>query len=387
MLDQNKELSGIRTAVSAKSNEKEAAKELAESLCHTSLGFVLFFCSAEYNLDRLATEIDAVFGDTPVAGCTTSGEITPEGYDQGCITAIGFNKHGFAVSIGLIQRLESFNLIEAQELIDELVLDCRSQAIAPIKGNTFAMTLLDGLSALEEQVLCTLSSVLGSIPSFGGSAGDDEHLAYTHVYYQGKFHNDAALVVLVNTACPFEVFTTHHMREKSEKLVVTGADADNRVVYELNAEPAAIAYSKATGISIEEMNSTVFALNPIAVRIGDEYFVRSIQKVNPDRSLTFYCAIERGIVLTIMESTDMLIDLEEQFVKMNQRLGARQITIGCDCFLRRLELEHRDDINAASELLKKHRVIGFNTYGEQIGGVYINQTFTGVAIGVSADGQ
>ena len=135
------------------------------------------------------------------------------------------------------------------------------------------------------------------------------------------------------------------------------------------------------------MNSTVFALNPIAVRIGDEFFVRSIQKVNPDLSLTFYCAIERGIVLTIMESADLLEDLEEQFVKMNRRLGPRQITIGCDCFLRRLEIEHRGTIDAASDLLKKHRVIGFNTYGEQIGGVYINQTFTGVAIGVGEDEQ
>lgn len=387
MLEQNKELSGVRTAVSANSNAVEAARELADSLIHPALGSVLFFCSAEYDLEALASELESVFGTTPVTGCTTSGEITPDGYDQGCITAIGFNKNAFAVSIGLISRLESFDLIEAQKLIDELVIDCRSQAVAPIKGNTFAMTLLDGLSALEEQVLFTLSSVLGSIPSFGGSAGDDEHLAFTHVYYQGRFHNDAAVLVLINTACPFEVFTTHHMRETPEKLVVTDADADNRVVHELNAEPAAIAYSRATGIKIEEMDSTVFALNPLAVRIGDEYFVRSIQKVNPDFSLTFYCAIERGIVLTIMESTDMLEDLESQFINMNRHLGPRQITIGCDCFLRRLELEHRNEIEAASSLLRKHRVIGFNTYGEQLGGIYINQTFTGVAIGVCDNGK
>ena len=34
-----------------------------------------------------------------------------------------------------------------------------------------------------------------------------------------------------------------------------------------------------------------------------------------------------------------------------------------------------------SDFLRHHRVIGFNTYGEQFNGMHINQTFTGVVIG------
>lgn len=386
MLDKNKNLSAILTASSRATDAATAARELFDEISHEELGGVLFFCSADYDLPILAKEIDRHFGHVPVAGCTTSGELTPSGYERGSVTAIGFNRNGFAISIGLISRLEDFDLLQAQTLIDDLVSQCKEQAVARIKGHTFAMTLLDGLSALEEQVLVTLNSVLGSIPSFGGSAADNEHLVYTHVYYDGQFYSDAAVLFLVNTACPFEVFSTHHMQPLDEKLVVTKANADKRVVYELNAEPAAVAYSEATGVSIEDMNSTVFAMNPIAVRIGDEYFVRAIQKVNPDLSLTFYCAIEQGIVLTTMKSRDILEDLENQFQRISERIGDRQITIGCDCFLRRVEVEYLDRLDEASPLLQKHKVIGFNTYGEQIGGMFINQTFTGVAIGKCKDG-
>jgi hypothetical protein len=34
-----------------------------------------------------------------------------------------------------------------------------------------------------------------------------------------------------------------------------------------------------------------------------------------------------------------------------------------------------------SAFLRRQRVIGFNSYGEQFNGMHINQTFTGVAIG------
>lgn len=81
--------------------------------------------------------------------------------------------------------MEEFSFTNAQQLVDQLIAGCQASDIAPIKGGTFALTLLDGLSIEEENVLVTLNSALGSIPNFGGSAGDDVHLAKTHVFYEG----------------------------------------------------------------------------------------------------------------------------------------------------------------------------------------------------------
>jgi len=374
-------LTSVVTAVSFSRSAEQAAAELHQQLQGDALEFVLFFCSAEYDLDALANALNTTFGDTRLAGCTTAGEITPLGYGQGCITAIGFLQGKFAVAEAGIRKLDDFSFTHAQTLVGQLVNDCRDKEVAPIKGNSFALTLFDGLSIQEEMVLVALNSALGSIPSFGGSAGDDVHLTNTHVFFEGRFHTDAAVVLMFNTPCGFEVFSTHHMQDTSGKLVVTAADPDARRVLELNAEPAALEYARAVGLELEDLNHEVFALNPIAVKLGDEYFVRSIQQVNDDLSLTFYCAVENGIVLTVMEPGPIIPNLEQQLSRIRNELGEHQLIIGCDCFLRRLEIELSGMRNDVSEILQNNRVIGFNTYGEQTAGMHINQTFTGVAIG------
>ena len=378
---------GITTAFTFAKQAEEAAEDLAQQLLYSDLGFVLFFCSAEYDLPTLSKALEKQFFGVPLVGCTTAGEITPQGYGRGCISAIGFDHRHFSIASVLIDEMERFSLYDAQELVENLVSDCRGNALAPIKDHSFALTLLDGLSSREEVVLAALSAALGSIPHFGGSAGDDNHLTHTHVYYDGQFHNGAAVVVLINTHLDFEVFTTHHLQPSSEKLVVTKVDSDSRRVLEFNAEPAAKEYARLIGCRLDELDMHLFASHPLAVKISENYYPRAIQQTNPDHSLTFYCAVENGIVLTAMNTTSLLDNVNQLFQGLNQRLGELLITIGCDCFLRRLEIDSKGGQKAIEEVLRKQHVIGFNTYGEQCNGMHINQTFTGVAIGRPKYGQ
>ena len=247
--------------------------------------------------------------------------------------------------------------------------------------NTFVLTLLDGLSVNEELVLATLNSALGSITSLGGSAGDDYRLSGTYVYSDGAFHSNAAMVLMINSALDFEVFSFHHLRPATVKLVVTAADAERRVVQELNAEPAAEAYARLVGVPVAELDDVVFARYPLAVRINNDYYARSIQRVNDDLSLSFYCAVENGIVLTAMHTGSILDELDQTLSDIEERLGPAWVTLGCDCCLRRQEIEADGTVDQASALLRRHSVVGFNTYGEQFNGMHINQTMTGVAIG------
>lgn len=372
---------GITTAVSFAQEADDVAQDLARQLISPYLGFVLFFCSAEYDLPALSHSLEQSFGGVPLVGCTTAGEISEDGYGRGCISAIGFDHRYFSVASVLVDEMERFSLYDAQELVENLVSDCRSNAVAPIKDHSFALTLLDGLSSREELVLAALSAALGSIPHFGGSAGDDNHLTHTHVYYGGQFHNGAAVVVLINTHLDFEVFTTHHLQASTEKLVVTKVDSDSRRVLELNAEPAAQEYARLIGRRVDELGMHLFASHPLAVKISDSYYPRAIQQTNADHSMTFYCAVENGIVLTAMHTTSLLDNVNQLFAGLNERLGEPLITIGCDCFLRRLEIDTKGGQQAIEQVLQEQNVIGFNTYGEQFNGMHINQTFTGVAIG------
>lgn len=371
----------VRTASSAAQNPLTAAQQLAKQLPLTELDCVLFFCSAEYDLKALGQALQAQLGDCQLIGCTTAGEITPSGYARGSVCAIGFHQRHFAVTAERIADLEEFGFAQAQYLLDDLIHQCKQKAHRWPEAPFFAMTLFDGLSSQEERILAVLDAALGRIPHFGGSAGDDIQLASTHVFFDGQFHTQSAVLILFQTALPFEVFTTHHMASLAEKLVVTRADAATRTVYELNAEPAAEAYARAVGVPVEHLGLNTFALQPLAVKTGEDYYVRSIQRVNADLSLTFYCAVGTGMVLTRMAPQPILPDLERCFRDIETRIGPPLLTIGCDCFLRRLENEHMGDEQAASEFLRDHNVMGFNTYGEHYDGVHINQTFTGVMIG------
>lgn len=346
-----------------------------------NIDFVLFYCSSIYELDTLAQAIESNFNDINVVGCTTAGEVTNQGYEQHSIVAIGFSYHYFAISAALVESMNKFDTINAQSTFNTLVEQCQSKHLTTIKNNSFLLTLLDGLSSDEDQFLATLNAAARGTPHFGGSAGDDIVLGKTHVYYQGKFYQNAAIVIMVNTVLPFEVFNCHHIKRPTERLVVTAADQDNRTVYELNAEPAALEYAKLLNMDIKDLSPNVFSLNPLAVKVGGQYYIRSIQKVNEDDlSLTFYCAVDIGIVLSAVEMGDIYEPVTQKLSEISEIRGEPELVLVCDCFLRRLEIQQKGLEKQGQTLNAKYNIVGFNTYGEHINGIHLNQTFTGVYI-------
>ncbi|MAD15448.1 MAG: GfdT protein [Alteromonadaceae bacterium] len=369
------------TAITRSIDPAIAAQELRQQLSNPHITFVLFYCSSVYSLQRLASNMASAFEGFDLVGCTTAGEITPNGYEQHSIIAIGFSASYFAISTQIVESMENFTLIDAQETINKLTENCYVKKLAAIKNNSFLLTLLDGLSADEEQFLVTLNSASGGIPHFGGSAGDDIHLATTHVFYQGSFYQNAAIVLMVNTPCAFEVFSCNHIKYPTSKVVVTAADADSRTVFELNAEPAALEYARLLNVAVGELSPELFALHPLAVKVGGQYYIRSIQKVNEaDFSLTFYCAVDVGIVLSTVVMDDIFASLSSELSRMTYQYGEPELVLTCDCFLRRLEIEQRQQLQQAKELQQRYNIRGFNTYGEHIDGTHLNQTFTGVFI-------
>jgi hypothetical protein len=134
-------------------------------------------------------------------------------------------------------------------------------------------------------------------------------------------------------------------------------------------------------VAVEELTPERFAQTPIVVVIDGTDYVRAIQKANPDGSLTFYCAIEEGLVLRVARGVDILANLEQAFERIQEEIGALQLCIGCDCILRNLEIARKQLTEKTGELFDRHNTIGFSTYGEQYGGIHVNQTFAGIAIG------
>jgi hypothetical protein len=243
------------------------------------------------------------------------------------------------------------------------------------------MLFIDGLAACEESVVSAIHRELDVIPLVGGSAGDDLDFRATKILADGGFHRDSAVLVLVATDLPFCRFKTDHFTSSHSKMVVTGADPAQRVVTEINAEPAAEEYARLIGRSVDELTPETFAAYPVVVRVGDTPYARSIQKANADGSLTFYCAIDQGIVLTVARDLDIVADLRRLFGDIRDRIGPPELVVGYDCILRGLEVRQKGLEQEVSRLMIENNVVGFSTYGEQYDAMHFNQTFTGVAIG------
>ncbi|WP_296659372.1 nitric oxide-sensing protein NosP [Paraburkholderia sp.] len=378
------ESSSIVSAHSTHPDARAAVREVGAALAVCDAELVIFYCSSHFDLDALASEIHATFGQTRVIGCTTAGEIGPAGYLDHSLSAVALPRALFTAAITRIDNLRDFTIAGGQACAINTLNDFEKRASHASASNSFALLLVDGLSVREEPVARTLQNALGDIPLVGGSAGDDLRFERTAIFHDGSFRTDCAVLVVASTSLPFRTFKTQHFLRCEERLVVTGADAPRRTVYEINGLPAAKEYARLIGASADELCASHFASAPVVVLIDGADYVRSIQKLNPDGSLTFYCAIEEGLVLRVARALDLVGNLRVTFDDLRNSLGEPQLALTYDCILRHLEMTQRGTRDEAAALYKANHAVGFSTYGEQYRGVHVNQTLTGIVFGNEA---
>jgi len=374
----------IRRAQSCAVDARDAVSEFHAGVAQANMALVLFFCSNEYDLDVVAAEMDRLFIGVKVVGCTTAGEIGPAGYCEHSITGASFAAAEFTAVAGHIERLQTFEATQGQAFVQAQVQAL--QRLSPRAGphNSFALLLIDGMSVREEPVTRTLQDTLDRLPLIGGSAADGLRFGSTYVYFRGRFHADSAVMVLFTTPLPFHVFKIQHFVPTAEAMVVTEADTAQRIVSEINGLPAAEEYARLIGVDVAELDPARFAASPVVVLIDGMNYVRSIQKANCDRGLTFLCAIDEGLVLRLARGEDLVANMDQSFAAIRAEIGAPQLVIGCDCILRKVEIGQSGIKNRVAAVFEDNNAIGFSTYGEQYRGIHINQTLTGIAIGAMA---
>lgn len=374
----------ILRAQSCALGARDAAREFHAAVTQPDMALVIFFCSSAYDLEVLADEMRQLFAGVQVVGCTTAGEIGPTGYQDHSLSGASFPAGRFTAVSGCIGQLQRFAIAKGQAMAQELLQKLESRAPQADPDNTFAFLLIDGLSTREEPVTRALQSALDGLPLVGGSAGDGVRFGSTHVYFEGRFHADSAVLTLVSTPLRFKPFKTQHFVATEERLVVTDADAARRIVREINGLPAAQEYARILGIKERDLGPLRFAASPVVVLIDGTNYVRAVQKVNPDDSLTFFCAIENGLVFRVAKGVDLLENLEQTFARIRAEIGPPQLVLACECILRKLEISQSHLEESVGAVFRRNNTVGFHTYGEQFQGVHVNQTLVGIAIGSDA---
>lgn len=354
-----------------------AVEKLKQQIATEALAFVALFVTSQADFEQVISDAQTVFGGTDVVACTTAGEIGMSGYEEGMIVAIGFPASHFVSKSILIEDLQDES---SQMLIDRITLDqVALRQDSPEMRQGFAFLVVDGLSLREDTLAAAIAPALRDLPLFGGSAGDGTRFEITQIALNGQVRENAAVLTLVHTDLRTRVFSIDHLVPTEEQMVVTDADPDRRIVKEINAEPAGREYARIVGKDPDQLDQFTFASHPVVVRFGGAHHVRAIQQVNDAGELVFFSAIDEGMVLTVAQPDNMAEHLQRKLDELAEE-GQPMDIIGCDCILRRIEAEQIQVSHEISQILSEHRVIGFSTYGEQIGTLHVNHTMTGVAI-------
>ncbi|CDX44611.1 conserved hypothetical protein [Mesorhizobium sp. SOD10] len=374
--------SGLSALTTDEPDPNAFARAIAAEAAIVDAGFaLLFFSQSLVNAAALAQALKVHAPSLAYAGCSTAGEITPQGLEEGHAIALLLPSASFSTVSTTVENLSSSGMDGITGKVVELRRLLQSRAGRERAKSVFALCFIDGLSYAEEAVTSAIHWGLDDIPLIGGSAGDDLKFETTSLISNGKVTSDSAIIVLVATEIPFHVFKTDNFIPTDEKLVVTASDPDHRIVREFNATNAAEEYAASVGILPQTLTPLSFASHPVVVKVGGEYYCRSIQRMHADGSLSFFCAIDDGVVLSIAQPKNMVEATRTALQDVEHKLGGIDMILGFDCVLRRLDARNRQVFRDISELYRTNKIIGFGTYGEQYRSMHLNQTFTGIAFG------
>lgn len=376
--------SGVKRAFSVSSDEKVAVREFYHGLdlAEGDTELVIFFCSPDYDTDLLEKELNRRFGDITLIGCTTAGEITPEGYHDGSLTGAAFSKDHFTCISHRRDEISTFSIKDGIEFGRAIIDKISAREKNANGSNSFAFLLIDGLSGAEERVTASVGCELGEISMVGGSTADAYRMKRTQLFHEGHFREDSAVIILFNTDLPFRVAYTHHYLATDAKAVITEADAVTREVTEINGLPVLQEYARLCGLKEEELVLDTACRHPFLIKIGGHYYSRGIININHENgSIKFACAIDKGVVFSIARPGDPQKNLKALFKKIEADIGPLEIVLGCDCAARKVAFENAGILDEMSKIYADHNVIGFATFGEQVNTLHMNNSFSCVAIG------
>ncbi len=249
--------------------------------------------------------------------------------------------------------------------------------------DTIGYTLIDGLSASESFFMEAVYNV-GSFPCLliGGSAGGKLDFQNTYIYDGKRTLRHHALITFIKFApnYRFGIFKSQNFKKTSTKFSVLLANPIQRTVTALldtktNAHIGVIEALCAHFSCTPEGLDANLAKFTFGIEVDGELYVRSVASIDKAaNAVHFYCDIEAGEELFLLEKTDFIKTTSEHYVEFCRNKPKAIGAIFNDCILRRLS--NAQNLNNL-QVFKDTPIAGFSTFGELLG-ININQTLTAI---------
>jgi hypothetical protein len=195
----------------------------------TDVKLLVVFGSHSYDPADLVEGIAAVVPGVPTIGCSTRGEIAPDGPAENSVVVTAIGGRGFAVATAAEDGLSG-----RQREAGAVVARCVEEV--PDLANKVLVLLTNGYARAQEEVVRGAYGQVGAgVPLFGGAAAADgpEHAYQIH---GARVLRDGVVAAAIASDAPIGIGISHGWRTVGEAMVVTGSDRAR--VYTLDREPA-----------------------------------------------------------------------------------------------------------------------------------------------------
>lgn len=246
---------------------------------------------------------------------------------------------------------------------------------------TFALIYCDGLSASEGFLMqAWYDTERFPCLAIGGSAGGSLDFSGTYMSTNKQLLQGKAVIIFCQMAKgkSFVPFKSQNFVPTHQSWMVAQANPITRTlttVFDAHGRQLPIIevlseYLQCVPSDIEQhlQNKT------FAVKVGDEYFIRSVAKVMEDK-ISFFCDLEFGDRLYLLEAQDFVGKTTHDWQQFMQQYGKPSSVLLNDCVLRRMgnlhQLQHMHPFGDIT-------TSGLSCFGEILG-VPINQTLSALA--------
>lgn len=299
----------------AKTAGKEAASKAKIGLDSIKMAFV--YGSCDYNIDEMLSGVAEELPDIPLIGNTSfTGIITPEGFigsEDGFVGVMALSDPDMI--IGIASKERGASPVEDGKLIAAEAMKAANQNSSP---NFFYMA---ASPAEEEFYLKGISSIIGRIPFFGGSAADNSISGNWKLYTDNSQFSDGVVIAFFYGDIKMTNLFTGSYRETDDFGVITKVDG-NRTLVEIDGVPATKKYAKWRGIDMEAVTGgnllATTITSPLGVkdRLGDLIAIRYPMNGNDDFSMAIGNNLSEKTCVIRMEATvDELISSTGETLK------------------------------------------------------------------------
>lgn len=334
---------------------------VAEALNYTKnnldKGFVVF------SNTELITELSKQVSSNVIL-CSTAGEYCKSGYKNGVITGFEYDlEQGEVVEITNPPIKNVKKLKEAYKRVQS-------------NKNAFALLLCDGLNGTEESIITTFYFTDNDFKIIGGSAGDNLKFQETFIFIGTR--RVGSVAIFFNMKKRTKIIKENIYESTGNRLLITDSDLITRTVKTFNKIPASTEYAKALNIREQELPN-YFINNPLGRIYEDEIYIASPMKVNPDKSITFYCQMLSDTFVEMLKPVDPVQQLRKTVKEIDFKPS---FVLAINCILRSLKFQEDGTWKSIDSELTGlcPNITGFVSYGEQFYRKHVNQTMVLLAV-------